>query len=304
MKNRFWFGRRRIAIFGGKRRLPRLGLPRAEVGASLKNQRAAHARLGGDTLLDLHSHVLPGLDDGAPDMDQALAMCRLALDDGVRLMAATPHWYPARDPLPISEISLAVRALRGELAAQNLPLELVAGAEVALDPELPRLAREGLLPTLNHGPYLLLECPPHTSPRLLPDLVYGLRLAGLRPILAHAERTWASVRNWDWLIGLMEQGCLVQVTAASLTGKLGSDAKKTAEALLGLGLVNLLASDAHSASWRPPGLSQAAAVAERLAGAGAAEVLTRLTPQAVLAGDEPPPAPRSAPRRRLFFWRK
>ncbi|MCF8048263.1 MAG: hypothetical protein K9L19_12015 [Desulfarculaceae bacterium] len=255
-------------------------------------------------MLDLHSHVLPGLDDGAPDLEQALAMCRLALDDGVRLMAATPHWYPARDPLAISEISQEVLALRSELAAAGLPLELVAGAEVALDPELPRLAREGLLPTLNGGPYLLVECPPHTSPRLLPDLIYGLRLAGLRPILAHVERTWAGAQNWDWLTGLVEQGCLVQVTASSLTGKLGSAPKKAAEALLSLGLVNLLASDAHSASWRPPGLSQAAAAAERLCGAGAAEVLTRLTPQAVLAGEEPPPAPRPAPRRGLFFWRK
>ncbi|MBU4603698.1 MAG: capsular biosynthesis protein, partial [Proteobacteria bacterium] len=100
------------------------------------------------------------------------------------------------------------------------------------------------------------------------------------------------------------QGCLVQVPAASLTGKMGSSPNKTAEALLGLGLVNLLASDAHSASWRPPGLSQAAAMAERLCEAGAAEVLTRLTPQAVLAGEEPPPAPRPAQRRGLFFWRK
>jgi protein-tyrosine phosphatase len=183
-------------------------------------------------LLDLHSHVLPGVDDGAPDLEQALAMCRLARDDGVRLMAATPHWYPGRDPLPAGEIARAVAGLRAELAARGVDLELVAGAEVALDPELPRLARAGLLPTLNGGPYLLLECPRHTSPRLLPDLVYDLRLAGLRPILAHAERTWVGTNRWDWLEGLVEQGCLVQVTAASLTGELGSGPRKTAEALL------------------------------------------------------------------------
>lgn len=283
----------------------RLGLPGAGVNASLKSQRAAHARLEGDTLLDLHSHVLPGVDDGAPDLEQALAMCRLALDDGVRLIAATPHWYPARDPLTTSDISLAVQALSAELAAAGMPLELVAGAEVALDPELPRLAREGLLPTLNGGPYLLLECPPHTSPRLLPDLIYGLRLAGLRPILAHVERTWPGGQDWDWLIGLVEQGCLVQVTAASLTGKLGLAPKKTAESLLALGLVNILASDSHSPTWRPPGLSLGAAAAERLLGPGAAEVLTRLTPQAVLEGREAPPAPIPSSRpKRFFFWRK
>ncbi|MCB2191972.1 MAG: hypothetical protein KQI62_10435 [Deltaproteobacteria bacterium] len=255
-------------------------------------------------MLDLHSHVLPGVDDGAPDLEQALDMCRLALDDGVKLMAATPHWYPARDPLPVEELDRGVQWLRGKLEAAGLPLKLVPGAEVALDPDLPRLAKEKALPTINGGPYLLLECPPSTSPRLLPDLVYNLRLAGLRPILAHAERTWAGMDAWEWLGGLVEQGCLVQVTAASLIGKLGSSPKKTAEVLLGLGLVHLLASDAHSPSWRPPGLAQAAQVAEHLCGPGAAEVLTRQTPQAVLAGEEAPPAPRSAARRRLFFWRK
>lgn len=267
------------------------------------NWRAARARLGGDTLLDLHSHVLPGLDDGASDMTEAVAMCRLALNDGARVLAATPHWYPSQNPPTARQIAQAVGCLQGELRAQGLPLELVAGAEVALDPGLAQLARDGALPTLGGGPYLLLECPPHTSPRLLPDLIYSLRLAGLRPILAHAERTWEGTPDWGWLYGLVDQGCLVQVTAASLTGKLGASPKKTAEALLGLGLVNLLASDAHSASWRPPGLAEAAALAERLAGPGAAEVLTRLAPAAILAGEEPPPVPRPA-RRRLFFWRK
>lgn len=254
-------------------------------------------------MLDLHSHVLPGLDDGAPNLEEALALCRLAWQDGVRLMAATPHWYLSRDPLSKEDIDRAVERLRGELAAVDLPLELVSGAEVALDPRLPQAARAGVLPTLGGGPYLLLECPLHTSPRLLPELVYSLRLAGLRPVLAHAERTWAGTEHWEWLAGLREQGCLVQITAASLTGKLGSAPQKTAEVLLERGLVNLLASDAHSVSWRPPGLAQAAAVAERLAGAGAAEVLTRLAPQAVLAGEEPPPLPLPA-RRRLFFWRR
>jgi len=254
-------------------------------------------------LLDLHSHVLPGLDDGAADMAEAVAMCRLALDDGTKVLAATPHWYPSRQPPTAQDIALAVQGLRDELAAQGLPLDLVAGAEVALDPDLPRLARAGVLPTLGGGPYFLLECPPHTSPRLLPDLIYSLRLAGLRPILAHAERTWEGGRDWGWLSGLVDQGCLVQVTAMSFTDRLGSGAKKAAEALLTQGLVHLVASDAHSASWRPPGLSEASAMLERLAGPGAAEALLCLAPAAVLAGEEPPPVPLPT-RRRMFFWRK
>ncbi len=254
-------------------------------------------------MLDLHSHVLPGLDDGASDLSEALAMCRLAVEDGVRVLAATPHWYPGRNPPSPTRIAQAVEELRAELARRGLSLELVAGAEVALDPGLVGLAQAQALPTLGGGSYLLLECPLHTSPRLLPDLVYGLRLAGLRPILAHAERTWGGMVQWDWLAGLVDQGCLVQVTAMSLTGQLGERPRKTAEALLGRGLVHLLASDAHSASWRPPGLSQAAALVARQFGPSAAEVLTKLAPAAILAGQEPPSAPRPV-KRRLFFWHK
>ena len=254
-------------------------------------------------MLDLHTHVLPAMDDGAADWGEAVEMCRQAAGDGTALLAATPHWYPNRNPPSRAEIQTALERLRKELAGRGLELELVAGAEVALDPDLPRLAKEGLVPTLGESSCFLLECPPQTSPRLLPGLVYELRLAGLRPILSHPERTWSGARGWDWLAGLVEQGCLVQITAMSLTGELGSGPRAASQELLERGLVHLVASDAHSAGWRPPCLSRAAAHLERLAGAEAAEVLTRAAPAAILAGREPPAPPLAQPRRRLFFWR-
>ena len=256
-------------------------------------------------MLDLHTHVLPGLDDGAADWEESLAMCRLAAADGITRLAATPHWYAAKEPPNRQQVERDLDHLQGLLAAEGLDLELVAGAEVALAADLADLARRGELPTLGASRCLLLECPPQTSPRLLPDLVYQLRLAGLRPLLAHPERTWAGVRDWDWLAGLCEQGCLVQVTAMSLTGDMGSAAKAAGLELLARGLVTLVASDAHSAEWRPPVLSSAVAELERLAGAEAARVLTMEAPAAVLAGQEPPPMPLpSSSRRRWFFWRK
>jgi protein-tyrosine phosphatase len=244
------------------------------------------------------------MDDGAADWGEAVEMCRQAAGDGTTLLAATPHWYPNRNPPSLAEIQAALDRLREELAGFNLGLELVAGAEVALDPELPRLAREGLVPTLGESSCFLLECPPQTSPRLLPGLIYELRLAGLRPILSHPERTWSGARGWDWLARLVEQGCLVQLTAMSLTGALGQGARAASQELLERGLVHLVASDAHSAGWRTPRLSEAAAHLERLAGAEAAELLTRGAPAAILAGREPPATPIPQPRRGLFFWRR
>ncbi len=255
-------------------------------------------------MLDLHTHVLPGLDDGAADWDDALAMCRLAAADGVTCLAATPHWYPSRNPPSPGRVARSLAELRQRLAAEGLALELVAGAEVALDSSLAELARQRRLPTLEGTHCLLLECPPQTSPRLLPELIYGLRLAGYRPMLVHPERTWAGAKDWDWLAGLVEQGCLVQITAMSLTGDMGPEARAAGQELLARGLVTLVASDAHSADWRPPMLSAAAAELTRLAGPEAAEVLTRQAPAAVLAGAEPPPPPRPQPRRRFWFWRR
>ncbi|MCB2225724.1 MAG: hypothetical protein KQH53_03520 [Desulfarculaceae bacterium] len=255
-------------------------------------------------MLDLHTHVLPGLDDGAKDWDEALAMCRLAVADGVRLIAATPHWYPAQNPPERSEVLAKLERLQGMVAAEGLELKLVPGAEVALDAELGEMARQGLLPTLGSGRALLLECPPHTSPRILPELVYSLRLAGLRPVLAHPERTWSGTKDWDWLAGLVEQGCLVQLTGSSLTGDMGSAPKAAAQELVARGLAGLVASDAHSADWRPPTLSAAAAELARLAGDEAARVLTVEAPAALLSGAEPPPPPLPKPRRNFFFWRR
>lgn len=255
-------------------------------------------------MLDLHTHVLPGLDDGAADWDEALAMCRLAAADGIRLLAATPHWYPSQDPPEQATVAAKLERLQELVAVEGLGLELVAGAEVALDSRLGELARQGRLPTLGSGRALLLECPPHTSPRLLPELVYSLRLAGLRPVLAHPERTWSGSKDWGWLAGLVEQGCLVQLTGASLVGDMGAGAKAAALELINRGLAGLIASDAHSADWRPPTLAAAAAEVARLAGDDAARVLTVDAPAALLSGAEPPPPPRPAPRRKLFFWRR
>lgn len=253
-------------------------------------------------MIDLHSHILPGLDDGAADVEQAVEMCRLAAADGITLLAATPHYYPGLAPLEAEEVSGLLEGLRGRLAREGIDLELVAGAEVALDPSLPALARAGRLPTLgDQGRYFLLELPPLSPTQGLEALVFELQVNGLTPILSHPERTWPSARDWGWLARLVASGCLVQVTAMSLTGQMGPAARAAARRLLEMGCCHLVASDAHSPDWRPPQLSAARAHLERLLGKADAQRMLEEAPRQVLAGQEPPALVLPRPRRRWFL---
>ena len=255
-------------------------------------------------MIDLHAHILPGLDDGAADWDQALAMCRLAQADGIKTLVATPHYYPGMAPLEPALIEQHVAKLRGLCADAQVELELLGGAEVALDASLPRLAKQGRLPTLGPGGrYFLLEMPLASPSRGLGDLVFQLQLAGLTPIFCHPERTWPAGSDWSWLERLVGSGCLVQVTAMSLTGDFGSQAQVTANRLLEMGCCHLVASDAHSDGRRAPVLSQARGHLQRLMGAEAARLLLEESPRLVLEGQEPQ-APLLVSRKRRWFKRR
>lgn len=135
-------------------------------------------------MIDLHTHILPGLDDEAADWNQALAMCRLAQDDGIKTLVATPHYYPRTAPLEPALIEEQAAKLRRRCAEAQVELEILSGAEVALDASLPSLAKEGRLPTLGPGNrYFILEMPPASPGRGLGEMVFQLQLAGLPPHL-------------------------------------------------------------------------------------------------------------------------
>lgn len=255
-------------------------------------------------MIDLHSHVLHGLDDGAKDLKNSLEMCLNAARDGITHLAATPHYHPddpAFEPETVSE--MAAR-LNQALKNKGVNLTLVAGAEVMLSVRLPELAQAGRLPTL--GPdsrYFLLELPLNASPRGLNDLVFKVGLSGLTPIICHPERTWCGSREWDWLENLARQGCLVQLTAMSLTGRFGKEVRRTAETLARLGLCHLVASDAHSPDHRPPKLSEARERLAKMFDEDTAEAITEYWPGLVLAGKTVYPELPPLKRRWSFPWR-
>lgn len=238
-------------------------------------------------MIDLHNHILPGIDDGAKTLDESLAMARLAVADGIHTMGCTPHIYPGMYMNDGPGIQKAVAALQKVLNREGIPLKLVVGADVHLVPGLLDGLRSGQVPTLHGSRYFLLE-PSHTTPPpRFEDTVFNLIASGYTPIITHPERlTWVE-NHYPTFLRLIEQGAWMQITAGALTGTFGKRAKYWGERFLNEGHTHLIASDAHSAGRRLPRLSEARELARRLLGDEEAERLVVGRPQAVL--DNQPP---------------
>ena len=238
-------------------------------------------------MIDLHSHILPGIDDGAGTLDVSLEMARMAVADGVHTMACTPHIYPGMYLNDGPGIARRRDALQAELDHAGIPLQLVVGADVHLVPGLLEGLRTGRVPTLNGSRYLLLE-PSHTTPPPRFEAVVGeLIAAGYTPLITHPERlTWIAQHHAVFL-RLVQQGAWMQITAGALTGDFGPRARYWGERLIGEGHAHVLASDAHSTGRRCPGLSEALHIAQRLLGPAVARRLVLDRPLAV-SQDAPP----------------
>lgn len=254
-------------------------------------------------LTDLHTHILPGVDDGAVDLAEATEMARAALADGIRTLAATPHNLRLPPGTGPAALETRLAALQRHLEAEGLPLRVVLGAEVALIAALPQQIDAGVVPALNGSRYLLLELPFDEAPVPIEELIFQVQVRGYVPILAHPERSPAFVRRPDALRPLVERGALVQITGASLVGAFGREAQAAARCLLEANLAHVIASDAHDATHRPPRLAQAEALAARILGAARAHALVAANPAAILA-DQPLDVEPPRPPARRWFWRR
>jgi len=235
-------------------------------------------------LIDLHSHILPGLDDGATDLKEALAMARIAVADGIKTMVATPHVETGLYENSRETILAAVDELRGHLRENNIPLELLPGAEYHLEPDLPGRLQRGELLTINDGGrYLLVELPAAVVPDYTVRVFYELQLQGVTPVIAHPERNLALTRHPSILYELVARGAVTQLTAASFTGGSRS-AAAAARAFLTKGCVHLVATDAHSSARRPPLLAEACRQVVKLAGQARSVELVSDNPLRVLQG--------------------
>jgi protein-tyrosine phosphatase len=208
-------------------------------------------------VIDLHIHILPGIDDGPPSEDAALAMAREAVGLGTRAVATTSH-VDAGFGLRGSDLAASREALTERLEAEGIGLRLLQGGEIAAE-RLPLLDDAALAElTLGGGGTLLLECPFAPIGGAMEPMVADLRRRGFQVLLAHPERSPTFQRDVRRLERLVELGASAQVTAGSLAGSFGGLVSRTASAMLEAGLVHVIASDAHDTRRRTPDLRVAA----------------------------------------------
>lgn len=214
-------------------------------------------------LVDLHSHILPGVDDGARDDSDALEMLRIAVEDGIETIVATPH----SEFVTPKDITTAVDRLNRLAAGDGIDIQIMAGCEVFIAPDLVEQVRQGRLVTLNGTAYVLLELSLVADwPMYLQTTIYELQVAGLMPIIAHAERYPPVQQNLDILQDLITAGVVIQINSSSLLGRTGDRSQTTAEALVRRRMAHIIASDAHSPGRRAPRVRAALERASDLAG--------------------------------------
>lgn len=259
-------------------------------------------------MIDLHCHILPGLDDGPEDLETALEMARLAFADGIRAIVASPHALNGVYHNSRETILQKVLEFRGALKAAGIPMILLPGSDIHFDFELEeRLNRQEVL-AVNDRTYLLLELPRQFVPPDLKRTLFNLKVRGYFPILTHPERNLMMQEDPRVLGEFVSLGITAQITALSLTGGFGERARNCARQWLKQGWVHFLASDAHSPEIRPPLLSAALKAAVEIVGRERAVKMVTTWPEIVVLGRplpeedllSPPPA---KPARKHFLSR-
>lgn len=250
-------------------------------------QRDRLEQFGAAQCVDIHCHCLPGLDDGPATMQEAVALCRALVDDGITTVIATPHQLGRFDNQGgPSDIPRAVSDLNNALEAEGVPLAVMPGAEVRVDERIPSLLESGRVLTLaGAGVYLLLELPHEVFIDVQP-LLRDLAARGITAIISHPETNAFLIRRPQAVLPWLGQGARLQLTAASLTGAFGPDVEQVAWHWLGTRTAALVATDAHDVDFRRPQMSEAIdRIAERLGHVAARRVCIE-NPMRVLAGEE------------------
>lgn len=215
-------------------------------------------------MIDLHSHILDGIDDGAKTIEDSLDLCRAAVDEGITDILATPHHKNRHWINPSSVVVPKVNYLNELLQEQNIPLKVYPGQEVRIYGDMVRDIKNGELLTVGEEhPYILIEFSFSQVPSYTERLFYDIQMMGVTPIIVHPERIQPIADDPDMLIPFIESGALTQLTAGSLTGAFGKDTEEVSRRMIEADLIHFIASDAHSIDKRPFRMRESFGVLER-----------------------------------------
>lgn len=236
-------------------------------------------------MIDTHIHLLPGIDDGPPDMDVALHMARMLVEDGITAVSVTPHMREGAYMNEGPTVLKAVEQLRARLKKRKIPLQIYPGSEVHLTVRMPERIADGRLMTYaDKKKHVLLECPHRNRPINLEKTIFDLNVAGVVTVLAHPERIRFFQDEPEQYEEMLRMGAIGQMTAGSLTGQFGKTIQKLSEEWVQRRMVHVLATDAHDPDYRVPIMSEARARWIELAGEESARRATESYPKALLTG--------------------
>lgn len=208
-------------------------------------------------MIDIHSHILPGIDDGAKDMYSSLSMIKHAVENGTTAIIATPHYYRNYFEVEYEKVIEELEKLKAEIVKLNLDIDIYSGQEVFADISVIELYKRGIINGLCGTNYMLMEFPMDKYSREYLDIIYEIGLLGVTPVIAHPERYLYIIENIELINTFIEEGCLLQLNSGSITGIFGKRIEKTARTLIESGAYHFVGSDAHSTGIRNTGLKSA-----------------------------------------------
>ncbi len=236
-------------------------------------------------MIDIHAHILPGLDDGPEELSQAVKMCRIAEGDGIQTIVATPHTLNGVYLNEKERILKEIRTLRQSLDSEGIRIDILPGTDTHVHPELLNHITRGHVMTLNDtGKYIMLEFPDYFVFPQIKEFLNLLISKGIIPIISHPERNKQILRKIGLLREMIALGALSQVTAMSITGGFGRGVKRAAEKMIKENLIQVIASDSHSPNKRPPVLSSALDRVEKWIGTKEALDMVTTIPEAIISG--------------------
>jgi len=238
-------------------------------------------------MIDLHCHILPGVDDGPESLNESIEMCRIAVNDGISKLVCSPHYVDGKYNNDRDRIMEEVKRLQMSLDDEDIPLTLYHGCEIRLDLNLIEKIKAGELLTINDsGRHIILELPNEALPQNIEEIISSFIFAGIVPIIGHPERNQVIRNNPGVIYRLVELGALTQLTSASLTGLFGSEIKKFSNFLLKHKLAHMLMTDAHSSKRRRPVLSEGLESLKEIVGEKAAMEMVGTIPEKILNGED------------------
>ncbi|ASK62278.1 tyrosine protein phosphatase [Virgibacillus phasianinus] len=201
-------------------------------------------------MIDIHCHILPGIDDGAQTESDSIAMANAAVDQGIDTIIATPHHMNGKYENSKQDIITHVNVLNDLFQEEDIPLTILPGQEIRMNGEIIDELEDGIIQSLNHSKYLFVEFPSSSVPRYAKQMLFDIQLAGYKPVIVHPERNQVLIEHPSMLYEFVKKGSLTQITAGSLCGKFGKNLQKFSHQLVEANLTHFIASDAHNTTSR------------------------------------------------------